>query len=117
MNTSGQLFRRSAERAASHLRTKPFLVWLGGVYGLLTGLTIAMAAQITFLKFSLGPIKSITLLVLAGGCSIAGSHLVSKHLFRGDELILNRPLHYVLFFSILPILILVLSIILFFSPD
>ena len=48
-------------------QNKPFLVWLGGFYGLLAGLTIAMAAQITFLKFSLGPIKSVTLIVLAGG--------------------------------------------------
>ncbi len=98
-------------------QNKPFLIWLGGFYGLLAGLTIAMAAQITFLKFSLGPIKSITLIALAGGSSAAGSHLVSKHLFREDELILSRPLHYVLFFSLLPILILILSIILFFSPD
>ena len=82
----------------------------------MAGLTIAMAAQITFLKFSLGPIKSITLLALAGGSSVAGSHLVSRHLFRGDELVLNRPLHYVLFFSLLPILVLILSIILFFTP-
>ena len=99
------------------LQNKPFLVWLGGFYGLLVGLTIAMAAQITFLKFSLGPIKSITLIVLAGGSSAAGSHLVSKHLFHEDELLLSRPLHYVLFFSLLPILVLILSIILFFSPN
>jgi len=98
-------------------QNKSFLIWLGGFYGLLAGLTIAMAAQVTFLKFSLGPIKSITLIALAGGSSAAGSHLVSKHLFREEELILSRPLHYVLFFSLLPILILVLSIILFFSPD
>ncbi len=98
-------------------QNRPFLVWLGGFYGLLAGLTIAMAAQITFLKFSLGPIKSVTLIVLAGGTSAAGSHLVSRHLFRDKELILSRPLHYVLFFSLLPILILLLSVILFFSPD
>jgi hypothetical protein len=99
------------------LQNKPFLVWLGGFYGLLVGLTLAMAAQITFLRFSLGPIKSITLVTLAGGASVAGSHLVSKHLFRDDELLLSRPLHYVLFFSLLPLLILILSIILFFSPN
>ncbi|HEY9164717.1 MAG TPA: hypothetical protein VIS48_01000 [Candidatus Kryptonia bacterium] len=99
------------------LQNKPFLVWLGGVYGLLVGLTIAMAAQITFLKFSMGPIKSITLLVWAGGASAAGSHLVSKHLFHEEESVLNRPLHYVLFFSLLPILILILSVILFFTPN
>ena len=98
-------------------QNKLFLVWLGGFYGLLAGLTIAMAAQVTFLKFSLGPIKSVTLIVLAGGSSAAGSHLVSKYLFKEDELMLSRPLHYVLFFSLLPILILVLSIILFFTPD
>jgi hypothetical protein len=99
------------------LQNKSFIVWLGGFYGLLAGLTIAMAAQVTFLKFSLGPIKSITLLALAGGSSAAGSHLVSKYLIREDDLVMSRPLHYVLFFSLLPILILVLSIILFFSPD
>lgn len=104
-------------RSPSLMQNKPFLVWLGGLYGLLIGLTIAMAAQITFLKFSMGPIKSITLIVLAGGSSLAGSHLVSKHLFRDDELLLSRPLHYVLFFSLLPILVLILSIILFFSPN
>jgi hypothetical protein len=104
-------------RSSSLLQNKPFLVWLGGFYGLLVGLTLAMAAQITFLKFSMGPIKSITLIVFAGSASIAGSHLVSKHLFHDDELLLSRPLHYVLFFSLLPILILTLSIILFFSPN
>ncbi len=104
-------------KSSSPLQNKPFLVWLGGFYGLLVGLTVAMAAQITFLKFSLGPIKSITLVVLSGSASVAGSHLVSRHLFRDDELLLSRPLHYVLFFSLLPILILILSIILFFSPN
>ncbi|MGO9480849.1 MAG: hypothetical protein ACLP05_03590 [Candidatus Kryptoniota bacterium] len=99
------------------LRNKPFMVWLGGLYGLLLGLTIALAAQLTFLKFSLGPIKSITLVALAGGACAGGSHLVSKHLFRENEFILSRPMHYILFFSLLPILILILSIILFFSPD
>ncbi len=104
-------------KSSSLLQSKPFLVWLGGFYGLLIGLTVAMAAQITFLKFSMGPIKSITLIVLSGGASVSGSHLVSKHLFHDDELILSRPLHYILFFSMLPILILILSIILFFSPS
>ncbi len=104
-------------KASSLLQNKSLLVWLGGFYGLLAGLTIAMAAQIAFLKFSLGPIKSITLIVLAGGASVAGSHLVSKHLFREDELLFSRRLHYVLFFSLLPVLILILSIILFFSPN
>jgi hypothetical protein len=104
-------------KAPALLQNTSFLVWLGGFYGLLAGLTIAMAAQITFLKFSLGPIKSITLIVLAGGSSVAGSHLVSRHLFHEDELLLSRPLHYILFFSLLPILILILSIILFFSPN
>ncbi len=104
-------------KTSSLLRNKAFLVWLGGLYGLLVGLTIAMAAQLTFLKFSLGPIKSITLVALAGGACAGGSHLVGKHLFREDELILSRPMHYVIFFSLLPILILILSIILFFSPD
>jgi len=102
---------------AAMLQNKSFLVWLGGVYGLLVGLTIALAAQITFLKFSMGPIKSITLLVLAGVSSTGGSHLVSKYLFHEEESILNRPLHYVLFFSLLPILVLILSVILFFSPN
>ncbi len=104
-------------KSSSLMQNKPFLVWLGGLYGLLVGLTIAMAAQITFLKFSMGPIKSITLIVLAGGSSLAGSHLVSRHLFHDDELLLSRPLHYILFFSLLPILVLILSIILFFSPN
>lgn len=108
---------KTSIRLKDGLQNKPFLIWLGGLYGLLVGLTIAMVAQITFLKFSLGPIKSITLIALAGGSSAAGSHLVSKHLFHEDELVLSRPLHYVLFFSLLPILILILSIILFFSPN
>jgi len=99
------------------LRNKPFLVWLGGLYGLLAGLTIAMAAQLTFLKFSLGPIRPVTLVILAGGSCMAGSHIVGKYLFRENELILNRPMHYVMFFSLLPILVLILIIILFFSPD
>ena len=104
-------------KTSSLLRNKPFLVWLGGLYGLLAGLTIAMAAQLTFLKFSLGPIKAITLVVLAGGASVGGSHFVGKYLFHENDFILSRPMHYVLFFSLLPILILILSIILFFSPD
>ncbi len=104
-------------KSPSLMQNKPFLVWLGGFYGLLIGLSIAMAAQITFMKFSMGPIKSITLIILAGSSSLAGSRLVSKHLFHDEELILSRPLHYVLFFSLLPILILILTIILFFSPN
>ncbi len=111
----------SAPGVLQHLgelfRNKPFLVWLGGLYGLLVGLTIAMAAQLTFLKLSLGPIKPITLVVLAAAACIGGSHFVGKYLFRKDELMLSRPVHYVLFFSLLPILVLILTIILFFSPD
>jgi len=106
-----------SQHLAELVRNKPFLVWLGGLYGLLVGLTIAMAAQLTFLKLSLGPIKPITLVALAAGACIGGSHLVRKYLFRNDELVLSRPLHYVLFFSLLPILILILTVILFFSPD
>jgi hypothetical protein len=103
--------------APSLLRSKPFFVWLGGLYGLLAGLTVAMAAQFTFLKFSLGPIKPVTLVAFAASACLGGSYLAGKYLFREDRLILSRPLHYVLFFSLLPILILILTIILFFSPD
>ena len=36
-------------KSSSLMQNKSFLVWLGGFYGLLAGLTIAMAAQITFM--------------------------------------------------------------------
>lgn len=96
---------------------KTFFVWLGGVYGLLAGLVIALVAQIIFIKMNFGPIKSVTLISLAGIMSAVGSHSVSRYLFHDNTPTLTTPTQYFFFFSILPILVLILIIVLTFSPN
>jgi hypothetical protein len=96
---------------------KTFFVWLGGVYGLLIGLVIAIIAQIIFIKLKFGPIKSVTLISLAGIMSALGSHSVSRYLFHNNTPIFTSPAHYFIFFSVLPVLVLILIIVLLFSPN
>ncbi len=89
---------------------KSFAVWLGGLDGLLVGLIMIIIAHSRGGFVGTGGVSIFGFLLTMVASCLVGYLLVEKFLVRDDDLRLRNRLHWTLFISILPILLLAVVI-------